>query len=274
MKPAPQPGLGPAFITERTLPPSPNTLGRSLRARLLERLWRATDRAPDEIIGTPAFLDRWDLVPRNRWRSFYLHKIHGSDNEPILHDHPWPSLSFILAGSYVEHTIHAGGIHVRQVRKAGDIIFRLPATPHRLEMPDGLDAPCWTLFLAGPRLREWGFHAEDGWIPWQEFKRQRSETPSVQSQPIEVTGAMAEAAAKVLAETLRVSWEGLRPGRAHPYPTWWGGGHCNARQDDFIDLARRMTDAALAARSCAEPANLTRTLPASEHMSAGESDAR
>jgi hypothetical protein len=249
MKPAPQPGPGPTFIAGRTMSPSPNTLGQALRAHLLKRLWRATDRAPDEIIGTPAFLDRWDLVPRNRWRSFYLHKIHGSDNETILHDHPWPSVSVILSGSYIEHTIRAGGIHVRQVRKAGDIIFRLPATPHRLEMPDGLDAPCWTLFLAGPRVREWGFHAPSGWVRWTDFAKRRAANALTQGEPIEVTPAMAEAAGRVLAETLPVRWDGLRPGRAHPYPAWWGGGHCNARREDYSDLGRRMIEAALAVQT-------------------------
>lgn len=29
---------------------------------------------------------------------------------------------------------------------------------------------CWTLFLFGPKRREWGFHCEGkGWVPWQEF---------------------------------------------------------------------------------------------------------
>lgn len=109
----------------------------SLRMRLLARLRRMTDRPPDEIIGSPAFLHRWDLVPRTRWRSIYLHAIFGSDNQMVLHDHPWPSLSCILAGAYVEHRIRAGGIHERRLVEAGDIAFRLPGSPHRLEMPEG-----------------------------------------------------------------------------------------------------------------------------------------
>jgi hypothetical protein len=144
----------------------------SLRLRLLARLRRITDRPPDEIIGSPAFLHRWDLARRNRWRSIYLHAIFGSDNQMVLHDHPWPSLSLILEGSYVEHTIRAGGIHERRLLEAGDIVFRLPGSPHRLEMPEGDNSPCWTLFLAGPRVREWGFHHPDRWIPWTELANQ------------------------------------------------------------------------------------------------------
>jgi hypothetical protein len=144
----------------------------SLRMLLLAWLRRTTDRPPDEIIGNPAFLHRWDLVPRNPWRSIYLHEIFGPDNQLILHDHPWPSLSFILAGAYVEHRIRAGGIHERRLVEAGDVVFRRPGSPHRLEMPEGASVPCWTLFLAGPRVREWGFHHPDRWIPWTELSNQ------------------------------------------------------------------------------------------------------
>lgn len=174
-----------------------------VRARLLDALRRATDRAPDEIIGDPAFLDRWDLVPRNNWRSFYLHKIFGSDNETILHDHPWPSISFILSGAYVEHTIRAGGIHVRQVRSEGDIILRRASTAHRLEVDESTNGPCWTLFLAGPRVREWGFHAPGGWIHWTDFAKHRAPPHPSVSAPIEVTvPTLIETAADPLARRL------------------------------------------------------------------------
>lgn len=204
MQPASQTKPGPLFIAGS---PSPSAapLGHPFRTRLLDRLRRAANRPPDEIIGSPVFLNRWDLVPRTRWRSFYLHEIFGSDNELILHDHPWPSLSFVLKGAYVEHTIRAGGIHERRIRKAGDIIFRLPATPHRLEMPEGAEDSCWTLFLAGPRVREWGFHSPDGWIPWKDFAKRRAAGASRDGETRMVTDVMAEAADKVLAETVQNS---------------------------------------------------------------------
>ncbi|MPZ58464.1 MAG: hypothetical protein GEU91_18620 [Rhizobiales bacterium] len=125
-------------------------------------------RPPDQVIGREGddYLRRWYLIPRNRWCNVYLHHFLRSDDDRALHDHPWWNLSFLLAGSYVEHTISAGGINVRALRRAGDFKFRTARSAHRVELVDG---PCWTLFLTGPRLRDWGFHCPNGWVPWQRF---------------------------------------------------------------------------------------------------------
>lgn len=29
--------------------------------------------------------------------------------------------------------------------------------------------PCWTLFVTGPRIRNWGFHCPNGWVRWEAF---------------------------------------------------------------------------------------------------------
>jgi hypothetical protein len=30
--------------------------------------------------------------------------------------------------------------------------------------------PCWTIFITGPRVRQWGFYCmERGWIHWKRF---------------------------------------------------------------------------------------------------------
>lgn len=121
-------------------------------------------RKPDFIIGgadTPYML-RWWLIPRNRWFNVYLHKIIHDDEDRALHDHPWPSLSVTLAGECRE--IRNGT--TRNI-KAGCVTLRSSEFAHRLELPQG--KPCWTLFVTGPRLREWGFWCPKGWIPWQEF---------------------------------------------------------------------------------------------------------
>ena len=51
-------------------------------------------RAPDEVIGTN-YLERWHLIPRNRFFNVYLHKFSGPDSCRELHDHPWWNLSII-----------------------------------------------------------------------------------------------------------------------------------------------------------------------------------
>lgn len=127
-------------------------------------------RRPSVVIGGQAtpYLLRWFLLPRNPVFNVYLHRFLRSDDEGAHHDHPWLNLSVILEGRYTEHTISAGGINVKTERKAGDWHFRRSGKiAHRVELTHG---PCWTLFVTGPRYREWGFHCPDaGWIHWKRF---------------------------------------------------------------------------------------------------------
>ena len=130
----------------------------------------ARSRPPDVVIGgfDNPYLLRWFVIPRNPIANAYLHLFLRSDDDRALHDHPWASATRVLVGSYTEQTIAQGGIHHRQVLRAGD--WRIRPTgrlAHRVELHDG---PCWTLFLTGPRYREWGFHcAERGWVHWRTF---------------------------------------------------------------------------------------------------------
>lgn len=170
-----------------------------LADRLL--LW-ARCRNPDFTIGgvQRPYLWRWYLTPWRRWYkdipddqqstwqwfvnhcpNAYLHCFLRDDDDRALHDHPWAWCSILLQGAYIEHTIDAGGIHRRRLREAPSIKFSLPRRAHRVELlpanPTSMLAdgsaprlPAWTLFLMGPRLRNWGFHCpERGWVPWQEF---------------------------------------------------------------------------------------------------------
>jgi hypothetical protein len=156
----------------------------------------ALRREPDVIIGgrEDPYLLRWYLTPWRRWPgqaeknptrwnrvkaavarilpNIYLHQFLRDDDDRALHDHPWPWCSILLRGEYIEHTIAAGGIHYRRLRKAGSVKFSLPSRAHRIELlRDQFGALyCWTLFGTGPRVREWGFHCpERGWVHWRDF---------------------------------------------------------------------------------------------------------
>jgi hypothetical protein len=140
-----------------------------LLARLRRRILKHSNRAPDFIIGGTErpYMRRWFVIPRNNFFNIYLHQILRSDDDRALHDHPWVNCSILLNGRYVEHTISSGGINRRKEYRAGDIKFRGARSAHRLELVDG---QCWSLFITGPRLREWGFHCVDkGWVHWREF---------------------------------------------------------------------------------------------------------
>lgn len=142
-----------------------------LASRLSARFLGIADRRPpDFIIGEPErpYLLRWFVIPRNRFFNIYLHNFCRSDDDRALHDHPWLNLSILLKGEYVEHTIPAGGINIRKRYTAGAFKFRRARAAHRIELDQG---PSWSLFITGPRLREWGFHCPHGWKHWQEFTK-------------------------------------------------------------------------------------------------------
>jgi hypothetical protein len=134
---------------------------------------------PHFVIGNPAqpYLLRWFLVPRNRFFNVYLHCILRDDDDRALHDHPWFNISIILRGSYREvmpdkksiSTPHMRIAEMPQVSKErgiGSIVFRRATAAHRLEVARG---PVWTLFITGPRIREWGFHCSWGWRHYKDF---------------------------------------------------------------------------------------------------------
>lgn len=123
-------------------------------------------RSADLAIGGWAdpYLLRWYLLPRNRLLNVYLHCFKRSDDDRALHDHPWVSVSLLLEGSYVEHTIACGGVHRRRRFARGSVRWRGARFAHRIEHM-GEDA--WTLFITGPVVRRWGFHCPRGWVPWQ-----------------------------------------------------------------------------------------------------------
>jgi hypothetical protein len=100
--------------------------------------------------------------------------------------------SAIPKGATVHASYAIGGasltLLMRQPFARGSVRFHRPRFAHRIELlpcwlgPDDIDmpprdqrddmnlrAPCWTLFITGPRVRSWGFHCPGGWVPWQRF---------------------------------------------------------------------------------------------------------
>ena len=127
-------------------------------------------------------MKRWHIL-RSCWGGLYLHDFRRDDNDRALHDHPWPSLSILLAGELVETwapvpELAATPEHQRtRVLTPGAIVWRGPRFAHRLALQryeDGAPRPALTLFFIGPRVRQWGFWCPKaspagGWRPWREF---------------------------------------------------------------------------------------------------------
>lgn len=143
----------------------------ALASRLKRRLL-PVDRPPDQLVGDPdaPYIFRWRLWPKNPLINAYLHNVVRADDEAALHDHPWPSVSIMLAGTIDETFAARKGEKVRKLR-AGDVVLRKSRFAHRLSPV--LTEPAWTLFITGPRVREWGFHCAQGWRDWKTFVEAR-----------------------------------------------------------------------------------------------------
>jgi hypothetical protein len=111
-------------------------------------------------------LRRWWIIPRNRLFNIYLHQILRSDDDRALHDHPWINCSIILKGRYMEVT-PANSF----MRRRWSVTFRRAVAAHRLVIARG--ESCWSLFITGPMIRQWGFHCPQGWRHWKLFVNER-----------------------------------------------------------------------------------------------------
>ncbi len=179
---------------------------------------QAFTRPPDFVVQAPngeVYLNRWHLIPKNRWFNIYLHHFLRSDDDRALHDHPWWNASILLTGEYTEITpgpdeecYYCAGTgtanyfttappvacsrcdggrlerrtYIRTSRKAWRpwapwrVTVRRPETLHRVELVASWatetfyrETPIWTLFITGPRLREWGFDCPHGWRSSEDY---------------------------------------------------------------------------------------------------------
>lgn len=146
-----------------------------MRAALLAYANSIMDsRPPDFVLN--GYMDRWYVSPRDKGPNINIHRFRGSDQDRALHDHPYDSVSILLSGSYTEH-FHAEPLSVGPdgkyitfgVRRIeGDVANRPADTAHRISVSE----PCLTMFITGPRRREWGFEDPKlGWVHWEAYER-------------------------------------------------------------------------------------------------------
>lgn len=155
---------------------------------------------------TDIYLRRFFIYPRDKdfspnklKKRWYLHKFYRGDEDPHLHDHPWPFTSLILTRGYFEETpidearderfVHNKDfIRSNIVDGNGDqsipknwrrrifykpfTVLRRPATwKHRVILKD--PTPVWTLVHTGVKERSWGFWTDDkselDFCPWRQY---------------------------------------------------------------------------------------------------------
>ncbi len=122
---------------------------------------------PDRTDPAEKYLTRWYLIggAKHRWFTAALHEFHRSDPTD-LHSHPFAYLSIVLKGGYWEH-LKSGS---KKWRGWGHISFHLPSYLHRIELNP--EKPrVYTLFLMGPRWRDWGFVRHGHWITHEVYLR-------------------------------------------------------------------------------------------------------
>jgi hypothetical protein len=126
------------------------------------------------------YLRRHYLTPRT-WRyRVFLHLINREDNDRDPHSHPWKFWTLILWGGYFEVIFNTlDQIRGRQnpvVRFLGPFSFLFRPAEH-IHMVYKLVKPTWTLVIAGPSKRVWGFYPVTGeFVPWYDYLRREDGT--------------------------------------------------------------------------------------------------
>jgi hypothetical protein len=79
--------------------------------------------------------------------SVFVHRAIAEQWHPQCHDHPWSFIALVLRGGYDERTPDGKTVW----RGAGSLIFR------RAEFAHNTRGTWWSIVLAGPKRRSWGF---------------------------------------------------------------------------------------------------------------------
>lgn len=133
----------------------------------------------DRVDDQP-YLERYYLFLKDRQKfpfNVFLHKFLKGDPDD-LHDHPWPYFTLILRGGYWEWVpvFNTLGEKINEIR-----IWRAPGhwrvcsakSYHRIELEPGVTA--WTLFMPGPKQRDWGFLVRNRWVPHDRYLAERKQ---------------------------------------------------------------------------------------------------
>jgi len=144
--------------------------------KLLDRLGRK--RIVMDRVENEPYLERYYLFLRERERfpfNVFLHKFLKSDPDDV-HDHPWPYATVILKGGYWEWIPHFDTMgrkigEYQAWRGPGHFRISKANSFHRIELDPDITA--WTLFMPGPKQRDWGFLVKNKWVQWEQYLKQR-----------------------------------------------------------------------------------------------------
>lgn len=133
------------------------------------------------------YLIRYNLL-ECQWFSIKVHRILQSDLD-CPHDHPWPFLSIILSGGYIEcipdqdsESVYREGWlriwnsrrqELKKIFRVGAILWRPAKWIHRLELRQRRYGspltPATTLVITFKKVRDWGFWTRKGWVRQEDY---------------------------------------------------------------------------------------------------------
>jgi hypothetical protein len=164
-----------------------------LAERLVKFARRKTQFPPNFVVGQDGnpYMKRWWILftppsaPEGqgsklsrlcaRLFNVYIHEFVHDDDDRALHDHPAPSISISLGeigkeyyrwSTMDEIYLDRDEIERERTVEFGSIVFRSAKFAHRMIVPNPGHV---TIFIFGPRVREWGFVCPAGWRHWKEF---------------------------------------------------------------------------------------------------------
>jgi hypothetical protein len=167
---------------------------------ILEKIFKNPDLTLYNL-KNEIYLRRWWILPKRMFPfNVYLHNFMSSDASE-LHDHPWWSISIILSGSYREHIPVDEKGWVENGDRKEIVKIRYPFIPtfrnanaiHRIELfklklklkqprtwleseqeqereqEQEHEQSVWTIFITGPKVRNWGFYCPKGFVHHKDF---------------------------------------------------------------------------------------------------------
>mgnify|MGYP003386467566 CR=1 FL=1 len=144
----------------------------------------------DKSMRKVIYLRRYFIKRTGKFKCF-LHFFNRGDDDPDLHDHPWPFTTIPLTGGYLEETFFIARAAERKdyennsLKKYGmpmvgewstKLDYVKPRRLHRRSADHAhrvhliADKPVWTLVFPGAKERDWGFLPKTGgWIDWRTY---------------------------------------------------------------------------------------------------------
>jgi len=113
------------------------------------------------------YITRLHII-KTPWFAICLHWLHKPDPEPFHHDHPVSFLSVILWGAYSE--IRNGKFKFRYY------FNYMSASPNDRHTIVSVSPNTLTLAFMGPKVRDWGFHTDKGWVYWKDYYQTRKDS--------------------------------------------------------------------------------------------------